>query len=397
MILAVETSCDDTSAAVVCGREVLSSVVSSQDTLHAEFGGVVPEVASRRHTELVNVVVAEAMGRAGLAWEDLAAVAVTQGPGLIGALLVGLATAKSIACRRALPLIPVDHLQGHIAANYALGVQPPFLCLVASGGHTLLATVEEGVRYRVVAKTMDDAAGEAFDKGARLLGLGYPGGRELDELAARGDPGFVRFPRAVPRGLGFSFSGLKTALLYDLREREPAEVEVHRADIAASYQAAIVDQLVEKTLAGAARDGQAPQPLPGGAGQPTSAMTHAWLLTGPPGSGRSTAALALAAALVCPEQGCGVCAECTAVKHSAHVDVEHVVPESVTYSVAETRELLCKRCCNPFAVFGRGDEVGHLRVRHREQLEATYPVAVPRPDQRKDAGDPPVRLRDQER
>ena len=255
MILAVETSCDDTSAAVVCGREVLSSVVSSQDTLHAEFGGVVPEVASRRHTELVNLVVAEAMGRAGLAWEDLAAVAVTQGPGLIGALLVGLATAKSIACRRALPLIPVDHLQGHIAANYALGVQPPFLCLVASGGHTLLATVEEGVRYRVVAKTMDDAAGEAFDKGARLLGLGYPGGRELDELAARGDPGFVRFPRAVPRGRGFSFSGLKTALLYDLREREPAEVEVHRADIAASYQAAIVDQLVEKTLAGAAREG----------------------------------------------------------------------------------------------------------------------------------------------
>ena len=180
------------------GREVLSSIVSSQNELHAQFGGVVPEVASRRHTELVNEVVAEAMSQAGAGWDDLAAVAVTQGPGLIGALLVGLATAKSLAYRRGLPLIPVNHLQGHIAANYALGVEAPFVCLVASGGHTLLAVVEEGVRYRVAAKTMDDAAGEAFDKGARLLGLGYPGGRELDELAARGDPGFARFPRAVP-------------------------------------------------------------------------------------------------------------------------------------------------------------------------------------------------------
>ena len=197
-ILAVETSCDDTSAAVVRGREVLASIVSSQNELHAQFGGVVPEVASRRHTELVNEVVAEAMSQAGVGWDDLEAVAVTQGPGLIGALLVGLATAKSLAYRRGLPLIPVNHLQGHIAANYALGVEAPFVCLVASGGHTLLAVVEEGVRYRVAAKTMDDAAGEAFDKGARLLGLGYPGGRELDELAARGDPGFARFPRAVP-------------------------------------------------------------------------------------------------------------------------------------------------------------------------------------------------------
>ena len=197
-ILAVETSCDDTSAAVVRGREVLSSIVSSQNELHAQFGGVVPEVASRRHTELVNEVVAEALSEAGAGWDDLGAVAVTQGPGLIGALLVGLATAKSLAYRRGLPLIPVNHLQGHIAANYALGVEAPFICLVASGGHTLLAVVEEGVQYRVAAKTMDDAAGEAFDKGARLLGLGYPGGKELDELAARGDPGFARFPRAVP-------------------------------------------------------------------------------------------------------------------------------------------------------------------------------------------------------
>lgn len=255
LILAVETSCDDTSAAVVRGREVLSSVVSSQNDLHAQFGGVVPEVASRRHTELVNEVIAEAMSEAGADWHDLSAVAVTQGPGLIGALLVGLATAKSIAYRRGLPLIPVNHLQGHIAANYAVGIEPPFVCLVASGGHTLLAVVEEGVRFRVAAKTMDDAAGEAFDKGARLLGLGYPGGRELDELAARGDPGFARFPRAVPRGRDFSFSGLKTALLYDVKERGEAVVAAHRADIAASYQGAIVRQLAEKTLSAALREG----------------------------------------------------------------------------------------------------------------------------------------------
>jgi len=254
-LLCIETSCDDTSAAVVAGREVLSSIVSSQNELHAQFGGVVPEVASRRHTELVNDVVAEAMSAAGVGWDDLGGVATTQGPGLIGALLVGLAAAKAIAYRRHLPLIPVNHIQGHIAANYALGVEAPFVCLVASGGHTLLAVVEEGVTYRVAARTMDDAAGEAFDKGARLLGLGYPGGRELDQLAARGDPRYARFPRAVPRGRDFSFSGLKTALLYDLRERDEAEVEAHRADIAAAYQAAIVGQLVEKTVACAAAEG----------------------------------------------------------------------------------------------------------------------------------------------
>jgi len=254
-ILCLETSCDDTSAAVVRGREVLSSIVSSQNELHAQFGGVVPEVASRRHTELVNEVVAEALAAAGMGWDDITAVATTQGPGLIGALLVGLAAAKAIAYRRRLPLIPVNHIQGHIAANYALGVEAPFVCLVASGGHTLLAVVEDGVTYRVAARTMDDAAGEAFDKGARLLGLGYPGGRELDLLAAQGDARYVRFPRAVPRGRDFSFSGLKTALLYDLRDRDPAEAAAHRADIAASYQAAIVNQLVDKTVSCAAGEG----------------------------------------------------------------------------------------------------------------------------------------------
>jgi N6-L-threonylcarbamoyladenine synthase len=255
VILCIETSCDDTSAAVVRGRGVLSSVVSSQNELHAQFGGVVPEVASRRHTELVNEVVAEAMSEAGATWCDLDAVAVTRGPGLIGALLVGLAAAKAIAYRRRLPLIPVNHIQGHVAANYALGVEPPFLCLVASGGHTLLAVVDEGVHYQVAARTLDDAAGEAFDKGARLLGLGYPGGRELDQLAAHGDPSWLSFPRAVPRGRDFSFSGLKTALLYDLRARDEADVAEHRADIAASYQSAIVRQLVDKTVAAARAEG----------------------------------------------------------------------------------------------------------------------------------------------
>jgi N6-L-threonylcarbamoyladenine synthase len=255
LVLCIETSCDDTSAALVRGRDVLSSIVSSQNELHAQFGGVVPEVASRRHTELVNAVVAEAMAAAGAGWQDLGAVAATVGPGLIGALLVGLATAKTIAYRRGLPLIAVNHLQGHAAAAYAAGAEAPFVSLVASGGHTLLGVVDEGVRFRLVGRTLDDAAGEAFDKGARLLGLGYPGGRELDELAAAGDASAVRFPRALPKGPDFSYSGLKTALLYHLRERDEADIAAHRADIAASYQAAIVKQLVAKTLACARAEG----------------------------------------------------------------------------------------------------------------------------------------------
>jgi N6-L-threonylcarbamoyladenine synthase len=264
LVLALETSCDDTSAAVVRDAEVLSSLVSSQHELHAPYGGIVPEVASRRHAELLDAMVGEALGEAGVSWERIEAVAVTQGPGLIGSLLVGFAAAKAIAYRRSLPLIAVNHLQGHVAASYALGIEAPFVCLVASGGHTLVAVVEEGVRYRVVARTMDDAAGEAFDKGARLLGLGYPGGRELDALAARGDARFVHFPRAARRGRDFSFSGLKTALLYDLRARSAADIEAHRADIAASYQAAIVAQLVDKTVAAAEREGLRRVALAGG-------------------------------------------------------------------------------------------------------------------------------------
>ncbi len=260
LLLCIETSCDDTSAAVVEiaaeATTIRSSIVSSQHEFHAAFGGVVPEVASRRHTELLVPAVAAALADAGAGWDDLDAVAVTTGPGLIGALLVGLAAAKAIAYARRLPLTPVDHLQGHLAAAYALGVEAPFVCLTASGGHTLLAVVEHGVEFRVVGRTLDDAAGEAFDKGARLLGLPYPGGRELDLLAAAGDPAFVAFPRSLPRGFDFSFSGLKTALLYYLRDHEgEVEIEARRASIAASYQEAIIDQLVSKTVRFAEQEG----------------------------------------------------------------------------------------------------------------------------------------------
>ena len=262
LLLCIETSCDDTSAAVVdtAGSDgaavIRSSIVSSQHEFHAPFGGVVPEVASRRHTELLVGAVADALDEAGVGWDDLEGVAVTTGPGLIGALLVGVAAAKALAYAWHLPLTPVDHLQGHLAAAYALGVEAPFVCLTASGGHTMLAVVERGVEFRVVGRTLDDAAGEAFDKGARLLGLPYPGGRELDQLAAAGDPALVTFPRSLPQGLDFSFSGLKTALLYYLREHEAqAGFAARRAGVAASYQEAIVDQLVTKTVRCAEHEG----------------------------------------------------------------------------------------------------------------------------------------------
>ena len=255
LLLCIETSCDDTSAAVVDtaaafdAGPIRSSVVSSQHEFHAAFGGVVPEVASRRHAELLVGAVADALDEAAVGWDAIDGLAVTTGPGLIGALLVGLSGAKALAYARRLPLTPVDHLQGPLAASYALGVEAPFVCLTASGGHTLLAVVERGVEFRVIGRTLDDAAGEAFDKGARLLGLPYPGGRELDRLAARGDPAAVAFPRSLPRGFDFSFSGLKTALLYHLREHPDAAAdETRRAAVAASYQEAIVDQLVSKTV-----------------------------------------------------------------------------------------------------------------------------------------------------
>jgi N6-L-threonylcarbamoyladenine synthase len=254
VILGIETSCDETAAALVTREgEVRASVVASQAALHARYGGVVPEIASRRHLELVGPVLAEAFEEADARLDDVQAVAVTRGPGLIGALLVGLSAAKAFAWSRRLPLVPVDHLHGHVASLYLRPepLAPPFLCLLASGGHTLLLDVQDRSGYRVVGTTLDDAAGEAFDKGARLLGLGYPGGAALDRAARDGDPTAHPFPVARVPGFDFSFSGLKTALLYAVRDLPPDELERRRADLAASYQRAIVRALVERTLAAA--------------------------------------------------------------------------------------------------------------------------------------------------
>jgi N6-L-threonylcarbamoyladenine synthase len=257
LILGIETSCDETAAAVITASgEIRSSIISSQAALHARFGGVVPEIASRRHLDLVSPVIAEALEAAGTDLADIRLVAVTAGPGLIGALLVGLAAAKGIAWGRGLPLAAVNHLHGHVASLYLQPreLEPPFTCLLASGGHTLLLDVQarewEGVT--VLGSTLDDAAGEAFDKGARLLGLPYPGGAAIDRLAREGDPGAYDFPVARVAGLDFSFSGLKTALLYAVRDLDPAELEARRADLAASYQRAIVRALVERIEASGA-------------------------------------------------------------------------------------------------------------------------------------------------
>jgi N6-L-threonylcarbamoyladenine synthase len=255
VILALETSCDDTCAAVVTDDgEIRSNVISSQG-VHDRYGGVVPEIASRHHLDLIGDVVDDALARADTSLDRVEMVAVTRGPGLVGALLIGVATAKSLAAAHELPLAPVDHLHGHVAAAF-LGptpFEPPFLSLIASGGHTLLASVtDHGPDYEVIGQTLDDAGGEAFDKGARLLGLGYPGGPALERLARDGDPEAFKFPtaRRLP-GLDFSFAGLKTALLYRVRDLGEAEAERRRADLAASYQRAIVESLairVERAL-----------------------------------------------------------------------------------------------------------------------------------------------------
>ncbi len=261
MILALETSCDDTCAAVVTtDGEIRSNVISSQG-IHDRYGGVVPEIASRHHLELIGAAVADALGQADLDLDDVDLVAVTRGPGLVAALLVGMATAKAMAAARQLPLAAVDHLHGHIAAAFLqpdpLGWTEPFLSLIASGGHTFLARVTgPGPDYQVLGQTLDDAAGEAFDKGARLLGLGYPGGAALERLARDGDPGAFEFPvGARMPGLDFSFAGLKTALLYRVRDLGPAEAERRRADLAASYQHAIVEALALRVQRGLAQTG----------------------------------------------------------------------------------------------------------------------------------------------
>ena len=257
MILAIETSCDETACALVSddGR-IAANVVASQADLHARYGGVVPEIASRHHLELISPVVREALDDAAVSLDDVDGVAVTQGPGLIGALLVGLQAAKAIAWSRGLPLVPVDHLHGHVASLFLEPdpVEPPFLCLLASGGHTMLLDVHDHARWDVLGSTLDDAAGEAFDKGARLLGLGYPGGAAIDLLAREGDPEAFSFPVARVDGLDFSFSGVKTALLYAVRDLGDG-AEARRADFAASYQRAIVSALVQRTEDAAARTG----------------------------------------------------------------------------------------------------------------------------------------------
>ena len=253
-ILGIETSCDETAAAVVTDDgEILSNIVSSQADLHRQFGGVVPEIASRRHHELISPVIREALDEAGATLDDLDTIGVTVGPGLIGALLVGVSAAKGLAWGRGLPLVPVNHLHGHVASLFLQppDLEPPFTCLLASGGHTLLLDVQGRGwdEMRVLGTTLDDAAGEAFDKGARVLGLPYPGGAEIDRLAREGDPAAYAFPVARVPGLDFSFSGLKTALLYAVRGLDQAELGARRADLAASYQRAIVRALVERISA----------------------------------------------------------------------------------------------------------------------------------------------------
>lgn len=253
VILAIESSCDETAAAVIKnGREVLSNIISSQIALHTLYGGVVPEIASRKHIERMNQVIEEALSEAKTSLEDINAVAVTYGPGLVGALLVGVAEAKAISYAAKKPLIGVHHIEGHISANYIENkeLKPPFLCLIVSGGHTHLVIVKDYGEYEILGRTHDDAAGEAFDKVARAIGLGYPGGSKIDCLAKEGNPQAISFPRAHIEGApyDFSFSGLKSAVLNYLNITQMKQEEMNLADIAASFQAAVVDVLVAHTI-----------------------------------------------------------------------------------------------------------------------------------------------------
>ena len=253
LILAIESSCDETAAAVVKnGREVLSNVISSQIELHKLFGGVVPEIASRKHIEKINEVIEEALSEAQVTLDDLDAVGVTYGPGLVGALLVGVAEAKAISYAKGLPLVGVHHIEGHISANYIENktLTPPFLCMVVSGGHTHLVHVKDYGVYEIVGRTRDDAAGEAFDKVARAIGLGYPGGPKVDKLAKEGNPKVIAFPKAHVDGapMDFSFSGIKSAVLNYINGCKMKGEEINRADIAASFQNAVVEVIVEKTI-----------------------------------------------------------------------------------------------------------------------------------------------------
>lgn len=250
-VLAIETSCDETSAAVVeDGRHVLSNIIATQIDLHKKYGGVVPEIASRMHVEKINMVIDEALQEANQTLDELDAVAVTYGPGLVGALLVGVVAAKSIAFCKNKPLIGVHHIEGHIAANYIQHpkLTPPFLCLVVSGGHTHLVHVLDYITYEIIGKTRDDAAGEAYDKVARAMELTYPGGPKIDRLAGNGDKNAVIFPRAVVDGYDFSFSGLKSAVLNHINSVKMKGGTINKEDIAASFQASVVDVLVTKII-----------------------------------------------------------------------------------------------------------------------------------------------------
>lgn len=253
LILAIESSCDETAASVVKnGREVLSNIISSQIELHTAYGGVVPEIASRKHIEKINQVIEEALEKAGVTLEDITAIAVTYGPGLVGALLVGVSAAKAISFATGKPLIGVHHIEGHISANFIENkeLKPPLACLVASGGHTHLVVVKDYGEYEILGCTRDDAAGEAFDKVARAIGLGYPGGPKIDKLSREGNPDAVSFPRARIDGASydFSFSGLKSAVLNYLNSCEMKGLEINKADVAASFQKAVIDVLVEHAL-----------------------------------------------------------------------------------------------------------------------------------------------------
>ncbi|MCD8039854.1 MAG: tRNA (adenosine(37)-N6)-threonylcarbamoyltransferase complex transferase subunit TsaD [Lachnospiraceae bacterium] len=253
LILAIESSCDETAASVVKnGREVLSNIISSQIELHTLYGGVVPEIASRKHIEKINQVIGEALEKADVTLKDITAIAVTYGPGLVGALLVGVSAAKAISFASGKPLIGVHHIEGHISANYIENkdLEPPFVCLVVSGGHTHLVVVKDYGVYEILGYTRDDAAGEAFDKVARAIGLGYPGGPKIDKLSKEGNPEAISFPRAKVGGSGydFSFSGLKSAVLNYLNSCEMKGLEINKADVAASFQKAVIDVLVEHSL-----------------------------------------------------------------------------------------------------------------------------------------------------
>ncbi|WP_415997653.1 tRNA (adenosine(37)-N6)-threonylcarbamoyltransferase complex transferase subunit TsaD [Blautia hydrogenotrophica] len=260
LILAIESSCDETAASVVKnGRTILSNVISSQIELHKLYGGVVPEIASRKHIEKINQVIEQALADAGVTLEDLDAVGVTYGPGLVGALLVGVAEAKAISYAKKLPLVGVHHIEGHVSANYIEhpDLEPPFLCLIVSGGHTHLVIVKDYGEFEILGRTRDDAAGEAFDKVARAIGLGYPGGPKIDKLSDEGNPEAIEFPKGKIEGApyDFSFSGVKSAVLNYLNQAKMRGQEVNVADLAASFQKAVIEVLVEHTMQ-AAKDYQ---------------------------------------------------------------------------------------------------------------------------------------------